>query len=244
MTTMIDLDTRPTLSLPLFLLSQFLIVLTIALPSFPLRRVLLFPPIFALHIYLLQCKTSLGPAADFAAGTTIAIFLFTASTWILIHDPQDSVLRDDQSESAADKPFLWRLGWAIRILYSPRGIGWSFCAYNAPRLPRALQSRGPYLINRLLRAAISFLVLDAAQSYMHWSPTSYFMNDTNHIGSLYHPRLGINLLAFCLTSYYTMEFYHNIAALVMVGSGICDPVEWPDLYGSIYDAYTIGRFWG
>ena len=37
---------------------------------------------------------------------------------------------------------------------------------------------------------------------------------------------------------------HDILALIAVGAGLDDPIDWPPLYGSPRQIYTIRRFWG
>ncbi|KDQ12433.1 hypothetical protein BOTBODRAFT_176381 [Botryobasidium botryosum FD-172 SS1] len=233
-----------TLLLPLAL-AHALVVVAIALPPFPARRLLFSPPIAALHLRVLTAPHDLAPHAAFALGTATAIFLFLAATWILFDSPQLSVWHDDHPHPAAHRPFLARTLWAVRLFYSPRGISWNFRAHHAPRLPLALASRRSYLLHRLSQAIVSFFALDIAQSYMHGSPSSYFMNN-NDSSLREHGRawFWLNLVAFAATSYYTMKFYHVLLSLIMVGLNISDPVQWPDLFGPARDAYTVGRFWG
>lgn len=41
-----------------------------------------------------------------------------------------------------------------------------------------------------------------------------------------------------------VDVFYRIAALASVGLGVSRPDEWPSLFGSVLDAYTLRRFWG
>ncbi|CAH0017829.1 unnamed protein product [Clonostachys rhizophaga] len=43
--------------------------------------------------------------------------------------------------------------------------------------------------------------------------------------------------------YLTLSSYHDVLAIIGVATGVDDPSEWPPMYGSITEAYTMRRFW-
>uniref|UniRef100_A0A8H7TQH3 Wax synthase domain-containing protein n=1 Tax=Bionectria ochroleuca TaxID=29856 RepID=A0A8H7TQH3_BIOOC len=43
--------------------------------------------------------------------------------------------------------------------------------------------------------------------------------------------------------YLTLSSYHDVLAIIGVATGFDDPSEWPPMYGSITEAYTVRRFW-
>ncbi|CAH0053930.1 unnamed protein product [Clonostachys solani] len=43
--------------------------------------------------------------------------------------------------------------------------------------------------------------------------------------------------------YLTLSSYHDILAIIGVAIGVDSPSEWPPMYGSIIEAYTVRRFW-
>jgi hypothetical protein len=49
---------------------------------------------------------------------------------------------------------------------------------------------------------------------------------------------------FILTTYLLDNFFHSLFALFFVGIGLDAPSDWPPLYGSITETYTLRNFWG
>ena len=52
------------------------------------------------------------------------------------------------------------------------------------------------------------------------------------------------VLNFIWSSWVMFTATHDILAFVHVAIGIDEPEDWPGLYGSIFDAYSVRRFWG
>ena len=49
---------------------------------------------------------------------------------------------------------------------------------------------------------------------------------------------------FVWSAWATFTGLHNVISLMAVSVGLDEPGDWPPLYGSIYEIYTIRRFWG
>ena len=52
------------------------------------------------------------------------------------------------------------------------------------------------------------------------------------------------VITFVSLAYTTYTGLHDALALIFVGFGIDDPKDWPPLYGSPRQMYTLRRFWG
>ena len=52
------------------------------------------------------------------------------------------------------------------------------------------------------------------------------------------------VLNFVWSSWAMFTATHDILAFVHVAIGIDEPEDWPGLYGSIFEAYSVRRFWG
>ena len=52
------------------------------------------------------------------------------------------------------------------------------------------------------------------------------------------------VLNFVWSSWATFTATHDMLAFVHVAIGIDEPEDWPRLYGSIFEAYSVRRFWG
>ncbi|CAG9988671.1 unnamed protein product [Clonostachys byssicola] len=51
------------------------------------------------------------------------------------------------------------------------------------------------------------------------------------------------VLVQIVPDYCTLSSYHDILAIIGVATRVDDPSEWPPMYGSIAEAYTVRRFW-
>ena len=49
---------------------------------------------------------------------------------------------------------------------------------------------------------------------------------------------------FIWSSWAIFTATHNLLAFAFVALGIDDPEDWPSLFGSIFEAYSVRRFWG
>ena len=55
---------------------------------------------------------------------------------------------------------------------------------------------------------------------------------------------GWLVLHFVWSSWASLTAIHDLLAFVHVAVGIDEPEDWPRLYGSVLEAYSIRRFWG
>ena len=56
-------------------------------------------------------------------------------------------------------------------------------------------------------------------------------------------RLVSTLIIFARTRVH-MDMGHRFLSLLLVGTGLNRPEDWPPLFGSVWDAYTLRNFWG
>jgi hypothetical protein len=61
------------------------------------------------------------------------------------------------------------------------------------------------------------------------------------MGWFYHTT---GVFAFALGAVTHINTLHCVLAVLCVGVGISRPQEWPDLFGSPFNAYSVQRFWG
>lgn len=52
------------------------------------------------------------------------------------------------------------------------------------------------------------------------------------------------LLDMLMTNYFTTSAQHGVLAIFAVAIHLDEPEDWPYLYGSILEAYTVRRYWG
>lgn len=163
----------------------------------------------------------------------------------------------DTSLNAARATVWDRLFFGYWCTFAGRLCGTCFEVANVPLFsskdPSYIPTRRQFYVQRILRCAICYAVLDLASSV----PT-----DIERIQVLFASkneplltRIGyypMDLLAArAVTSiglwpcaYCVIELYTNLAAFVRVGIGLDDVGFWRPNFGSIGESYSLRRFWG
>jgi hypothetical protein len=57
-------------------------------------------------------------------------------------------------------------------------------------------------------------------------------------------RVSSSLLTWLLVTRILVDGWHRTLSIIFVGSGFLRPDAWPPLFGSVWDAYTLRKFWG
>ena len=116
-------------------------------------------------------------------------------------------------------------------------------------------SRNHIFLLRRLASAIIILLLDQAYTltysmllqltYADFDPSkqSYFrrIHTVTVREAVIRSWLVLN---FVWSSWAIFTASHDLLAFAFVALGIDEPEDWPSLYGSIFEAYSIRRFWG
>ncbi|KAF3802854.1 Acetyltransferase ataH [Colletotrichum gloeosporioides] len=216
--------------------------------------------------------TPRGPVA-LNSYTVITCFIFMLNLpTILLFENHSFEPRPDQETGQRDRASL--LPWptrrsvaaACRIWNNPRNLqfrksGPASASWNA--LIRFLFRRGSrvavgFLVDRLVVQRIQGH-LSAASNLLDFTPDqqqiirpifSHLFLDG--IESPYRPisshRLALRAfmsVSWIWTNFLVLEFYHLVLAIIFVIIlRLDDPEDWPPLFGSISDAWTLQRFWG
>ncbi|KAF8065364.1 membrane bound O-acyl transferase family-domain-containing protein [Lyophyllum atratum] len=182
---------------------------------------------------------------DYSMGSTIGGQFFTALHLLLIVEPIRQFRHSTDVDDPRTRPLLKRVYWAGCIIHSPRGIGWN---YQTPHVPdRPSMKRGSFIISRFLRVFGCFLIMDAAQTFVHTNPLfsgspAELENATiTSQGFLYR---CLNSIAWMATPYAGVRLQYYLFSIISVALGLSTPADWPDPYGKWRDAYTVRNFWG
>ncbi|KAF7773145.1 hypothetical protein Agabi119p4_5312 [Agaricus bisporus var. burnettii] len=234
---------RAVFSLPLYASYQFLIVLGYAFK--PSRyRPLLFIPIALIAIYLVFFTTT-GTIADVGLGGAIMTHLAHAFDAIVLKDVQKVWYRvGEKPGGISSAGFKSRLAWAWHLHNSPRGVGWYHAKPHIPRNPPSYnspQDRKAFVISRLYTLSICVVV----------QAGFYFINAANPALApgatpLTHQSLYIRALSTLgqvAPALATMTAQHCALGIVLVTVGISQPADWPPLFGSPKNMYTVSAFW-
>jgi hypothetical protein len=157
------------------------------------------------------------------------------------------VLNMTITPALADCPhFSARLLAAAELVFNPRGIGCSWgIRYKAPPRVRWLSSKACFVFLRLSQCAIFVTLSRLHELFMPEVPMGpQVQNSLHSITNVDHlkSRLLMTYQHFSY-QYFAWSGHHCLASVVAVAVCGADPQEWPPLFGSFVDAYSLKRFW-
>ncbi|KAG6826148.1 hypothetical protein H0H92_000956, partial [Tricholoma furcatifolium] len=114
--------------------------------------------------------------------------------------------------------------------------------------PRPNMTRGAFIASRLVGAVACFLIMDAAQTFIHTNhlfsqgvaSTTSSISITSQ-GLLYR---WFNIVAWMSTPLAGVRMQYYILGAISVAVGHSTPADWPSPYGKWSDAYTVRNLWG
>lgn len=240
----------------LHLLTQFLVFLTLIFPSsFPtiLRR-LFFVPIAAIVYHIAFCSSTGDRTTDFGIGPAVISQGVIALDFVLLHDPRKELRRKRTNGNAENKgegcdggpgkTIQQRVDWALALLVNPRGYGWSFEPSPGvlPARPPADVTRAKFLLGQL-REVLLCAVIEII---------SYILNVINPALHLESGIWGSNadlrwrtvaVLGVAAAAYARVNMLYCLSATATVATGLSKPQAWPNLFGNLWDAWSVNAFW-
>jgi hypothetical protein len=199
-----------------------------------------FIPIFILCLYSVFFCASDSATSDYAF---IQIFVYVipiASDYILLRNRQPELRKIGQKKTTSEMTFTERLVWAASLIATPRGIGWAHePTVHLPPRPRA--SRRTFLASQLLWILFYFILFGASLTHGQGNPCF-------RVGGPSFAAFGwwwrTTVWVYIVSVYSTMSGLYTIASIVSVAIGLYEPRDWPHLFGSPLDAYTVRKCWG
>ena len=172
----------------------------------------------------------------------IVILLLMASDFLLLTDVQRELRLIGQPKSISDAPLSDRLIWAVKLVTTPRGIGWAHEPTVAlPPRPTNL-TRGQFIVSRVKWLVFYVLLFVLGQTIVRHNPSFHITAPPIVEQGLLLRSYALS--AFVLNTWSILAILGNIIpSLVLVTAGLSEPSEWPHLFGSWSDAYTIHKFW-
>lgn len=234
---------RPSPHLPTLVILQYvyLSILVATQPRWPVRAAAFMVYVCILGL-VFTCTTGVA-STDYGLACMLAGQFILAIQFILLQNPLRE-LRHERDHVAPEKlPFWRRTYWALCVLFSSRGIGWT---YQIPHLlPRPSTPRREFAYQQVVKAVWWYLIVDLGRAYQH-SNRLFFRDAADLFGEGFPGYLHrcVNIVAFLGPMISITGVMYCLIAAVFVTLGWSPPRDWPHVYGNWADSYTVRRFWG
>ncbi|KAF8900297.1 membrane bound O-acyl transferase family-domain-containing protein [Gymnopilus junonius] len=215
--------------------------------SVQIRR-LCFLSILLLYTYVLLFTASDNPGNDFISKLNFTALLFNASDYLLLCDPQHDLRLIGQTKLISHETLIQRLWWALRLLASPRGVGWNFESTSHLPLRPPSSAREPkwkYVMKQVFWIVVYYPIWHMA-SYWNRSNPRYGRDivASNIDRTAFPWWWRVTVWATIVDYYALMTIMQCAASSITVAFCISDAQEWPPLFASPLEAYTVRRYWG
>jgi hypothetical protein len=229
-----------------FLLLRVLFYAALVIPHVNIRR-LLFIPILLLFIFIaLYTTTGIGQG-DFVIGTSLGASLFIASDYLLLcSDVQDDIRFEGQMGGMRSRPLMERMVWALRLNLNLRTVGTNVePTTHVPPRPSKSESRQTYILKQLAWVALYGPLRFMALEFNKWNPRF-----SREPWALTVPRgvfpwwWRITILSSVMEVYFGMTAIYSVVSILSVGLKMSKPHDWPPVFTSPLEAYTLRRYWG
>ncbi|RDB20662.1 Acetyltransferase sirH [Hypsizygus marmoreus] len=224
----ISIDSLAPILMPV---PQLLLVVGLVVKPSPYRW-LLWPAIVGVASLLYPYT----PNSEGITGVVLRAFDF-----LILTDVQHSFRHVGQKTAIADAPLWDRVKWSLKLSTSMRGIGWNF-EPKAGLPPKPQLTRREFLVSRGLLVLLQGFMWDAMMLFVRRN-TSFYGPSPPHAEHSFAWRAWC-LIQFAVMSSSLLSGGYTMLAFLSVAAGFSEPNEWPHLFGNIFDAYTLRRFWG
>jgi len=199
-----------------------------------------FIPIFILSIYSVFFCAPGSTLIDYGVITYFLNLILTSSDYILLRNRQPELRRIGQTKATSEMAFKERLIWATSLLATPRGIGWAHEPTDQIS-PRPTASRRRFIASQFLWIIFYLILGRVASIPIQGSPS--FTKGGPSLGAFgwWQRTIAWSLI---ISAYSSISEMYAIGSIIFVAAGICEPRDWPHIFGSPLNAYTLRKCWG
>ncbi|KAI0357811.1 hypothetical protein OH77DRAFT_1588133 [Trametes cingulata] len=203
--------------------------------------ILLYAAVYAPLTYTMG-----SPVDDYSMGSTIfgnMMFNVALFTWLV--DPVKDIRYIREPAPLAMRPLFKRIWYLFCLIRNYRLIGTNAQVANVPAPFRGTRSQ--YVWMRLRQVLVCLVTLDLAEAWIHTHHHLYIPDTAYLIPGFEGYFLRIfSAWVWLFMVYTTLKLSYIAVAIVAVATGIGNgnPEDWPDMFGSWSDAYTVRHLWG
>ena len=199
---------------------------------------LFFIPIASICIYMTFFCASSNPRSDYLTVAAVTSLFFSSLDYILLRKYQRELQPSGQIP-LSQMPLKDRLWWAASLSGNPRGIGWTHepTRYLPPR-PSSTPRR--FILSQLMWMVFYLFQFDISNTFARANPFATGVSSLTAFGWL--SRSTAWLYVSLLYSMLSMQYIGY--SIVSVAVGMSKPRDWPHLFGSFLNGYTLRNCWG
>ena len=157
--------------------------------------------------------------------------------------------------------FLYKLFRTTCLIFNLRGVGTPWQPKNLNRFPEfyTLHSNGgkptrtAFIVRQLMIISWQYVLLDMThvssldatpeENDKLFGPGSEFMY-LNATAEQWAGRVIVGVISALVPARVAVDIYYRILSVIAVVLGITPPEQWPPLFGTLRDIYTIRGVWG
>ncbi|KAI1486993.1 hypothetical protein F5X96DRAFT_681564 [Biscogniauxia mediterranea] len=191
--------------------------------------------------------TTGGNFGDYAC-TALDIWLITRLVDFYFHPPRymgkpgSETYKKGGVAHSDLKTWKEKLVWALRLQFTPRGVGWDWEVKGIIENHDAKLTRAQFLTKRFVCLVYHFIMQDLAVYGVEFCWT---IQPTLEPGSF---ALSACRFAICwfggMTLYQGFGIWDNGVSAMTVLLGLCETWEWPPILGTLESSWSVRQFWG
>lgn len=200
---------------------------------------LFFIAIASISIYMTFFCASSNPTSDYLNICPLTTFFFASSDLLLLRK-YNRELQPLGQKPLSKMPFKDRLLWAASLSGNRRGIGWT---HEPTRYlpPRPSSTPVKFILSQLMWMVFYFLQFDITNMLVRANPCFATGGPSlTAFGWLWRS----TVLLYVSLMYCMLSLLYTACSIVSVAVGMSEPRDWPDLFGSFLEAYTLRNCWG
>lgn len=139
-------------------------------------------------------------------------------------------------------PKTWwqKLKWSVRLSSTPRGIGWNWQVKGVPEHPGANHSQFRFVGERIIEVVWRSVLKALAVYCIGFCKTIQPSATSPQVNFLLDAAVS-----WCgaVWSFNTIGVAHAAGGVITVLLGICEPWEWPPVFGALGEAWSVRQLW-
>ena len=143
--------------------------------------------------------------------------------------------------SESDCSTAWeKLKWALRLVTNMRGVGWNWQVKGVPEHSNSGLRRFDFVVKYLILAGRSWIYKIMCHYLIGIATAGQFYTNNAIILRVCDVLIG---WAGASWAYHGLNSVYRLGAALSVAIRLCEPWEWPPLFGSLSDAWSVRQMW-